>query len=69
MLRTRENSVVFNSLDEMYLVFTKKKANILYVFIQSVDVAFIQSVAHLGTIYVAHLFGRFLKQLHYKMHY
>ena len=27
---TRENSDVFNSLDEIYLVFTSKKGNILY---------------------------------------
>ena len=35
MLRTRENSDVFNRLDEIYLVFTRlKKVNILYVFSQ-----------------------------------
>ena len=31
VLRTRENSVVFNTLDEIYLVFTSKKVNVLYV--------------------------------------
>ena len=30
MLRTRENSDVFNSLDEIYLVFTPKKQISLY---------------------------------------
>ena len=30
MLRTRENSDVFNTLDEIYLVFTSKKVNILF---------------------------------------
>ena len=33
VLRTRENSDVFNSLDEIYLAFTSKKANILYIFL------------------------------------
>ena len=32
MLRTRENSDVFNTIDEIYLVFTSKKVNILYIF-------------------------------------
>ena len=31
MVRTREHSDVFNTLDEIYLVFTSKKVNILYV--------------------------------------
>ena len=31
MLRTHENSDVFNTLDEIYLVFTSKKVNILYI--------------------------------------
>ena len=30
VLHTRENSDVFNTLDEKYLVFTQKKVNILY---------------------------------------
>ena len=33
VLRTRENSDVFNTLHEIYLVFTSKKVNILYVFV------------------------------------
>ena len=32
VLRTHENSDVFNTLDEIYLVFTSKKVNILYIF-------------------------------------
>ena len=32
VLRTREISDIFNTFDEIYLVFTKKKANILYLF-------------------------------------
>ena len=32
VLRTHENSDVFNTLDEIYLVFTSKKVNILYLF-------------------------------------
>ena len=32
VLRTPENSDVFNTLDKIYLVFTYKKVNILYLF-------------------------------------
>ena len=32
VLRTRENSDASNTLDEIYLVFTKKKVNILYIY-------------------------------------
>ena len=31
LLRTRENSDVLNTLDEIYLRFTQKKVNILYI--------------------------------------
>ena len=31
VLRTHENSDVFNTFDEIYLVFTSKKVNILYI--------------------------------------
>ena len=40
MLRTRENSDVFNSLDEIYLVFTSKK-QIYYIFSGIMGVYFV----------------------------
>ena len=30
-MRTHENSDVFNTLDEIYLIFTKKKVNFLFI--------------------------------------
>ena len=56
MLCTCENSDVFNTLDEIYLVFTSKKVNILYV-PNMINKFALQRVIFVGYTQVIVIFG------------
>ena len=53
MLRNRENSDVFHTLDEIYLVFTSKKVNILYLHVHGVKCNVNSLTPKLSTIFLA----------------
>ena len=51
VLRTREITDIFNAFDEIYLVFTPKKVNILYIFLKEIDASILSVCKNIIDVY------------------